>query len=217
MRTGLPTSRAWRLTSTPTAMTAFVTFLTIVFIMHHVPSPSSWTEDITEIWFDLISFTFEIGRIHFKTTLLFCENIFGSVRSSRSHNVCPSVCPFCTKLSKALNLHLPLAGLSQLEMHRNHFLALKSSSRTWFLVSDSNAGLNCNVMSIRMICVCVCVPKTEYHTDGHYMSPYNPVSYKHVGFPLSMLITLMDITCLIIIPFHINMLNLTRGSHFEQP
>ena len=28
------------------------------------------------------------------------------------------------------------------------FLAAKSSSRSWFLVSDSNAGLNCNVMSI---------------------------------------------------------------------
>mgnify|MGYP001290337907 CR=1 FL=1 len=68
------------------------------------------------------------------------------------------------------------------------FLAAKSSSRSWFLVSDSNAGLNCNVMSIRMIgfdhsifpelvtqsnltlkcnvlqCdLCVCVPKTEYY------------------------------------------------------
>jgi len=132
------------------------------------------------------------------------------------------------------------------------FLAAKSSSRSWFLVSDSYAGLNCNVMSIRMIYVCVCVclspklnitkvrlfevytkpiectrvHKTSFsvmsdclsvvnvdHTDGHYMSHYNPVSYKHVGFPLSMLITLMDITCLIIIPFHINMLILTRGSH----
>ena len=117
------------------------------------------------------------------------------------------------------------------------FLAAKSSSRSWFLVSDSNAGLNCNVMSIRMIDFdhsifpelvtqttlhwnvmsfsvlsdCLSVVNVD-HTDGHYkhyMSHYNPISYKHVESHQG--ITLMDITCLFITLFHINMLDFPLG------
>ena len=39
--------------------------------------------------------------------------IFGSDRSSRSHNVCPSVCPSVTKLSRAVNLHLSRSESTQ--------------------------------------------------------------------------------------------------------
>ena len=49
------------------------------------------------------------------SSVIFCIcNIFGSVRSSGSQSVCPSVCPSGTSLSKALNLHLSLIVLSQI-------------------------------------------------------------------------------------------------------
>ena len=43
--------------------------------------------------------------------ILVCSEVlilifFGSDRSSRNTNVCPSVCPFRTKCSRAVNLHL---------------------------------------------------------------------------------------------------------------
>ena len=40
---------------------------------------------------------------------------FGSVRSSRSHNICESVCLSGTNLSRELNLHLSFSGLSQVQ------------------------------------------------------------------------------------------------------
>ena len=49
-------------------------------------------------------------------------------------------------------------------------------------------------MSFSVISDCLIVCNVD-HTDGHYMPLYNPVSYKHVKFPLG--ITLMDITCFI--------------------
>ena len=76
------------------------------------------------------------------------------------------------------------------------------------LVTQSNLTLKCNVS---VISDCLSVVNVD-HTDGHYkhyMSHHNPISYKHVESHQG--ITLMDITCLFITLFHINMLDFPLG------
>ena len=104
-----------------------------------------------------------------------------------------------------------LQPLERKQQRAFSFLAAKSSSRSWFLVSDSNAGLNCNVMSIRMIgfdhsifpelvtqsnltmkcnvlqcdlCVCVSVPKTELPRLGSLKCTQNQLNVQGYTKPV---------------------------------
>ena len=66
-------------------------------------------------------------------------------------------------------------------------------------------------MSFSVISDCLIVRNID-HTDGHYMSHYKPISYKHVESHQG--ITLMDITRLFITLFHINIL-VFPGDHTD--